>query len=266
MMKNRWIRNTILVGLSVCIVGFVVMLIGFGQGGRLTVSNYRIGPIGMVGINRQSDEKTTTFHLTPENITGLDIEAEVGDVEIVKGDHFEVNMEGFKPSEVKYSNLSHGIFKIETYSGIDLISLGTNNNYGKIKVIVPASFDKVEVSANVGDVRVSDLTLKEFDISVDVGNLEAKNMNVDVVEMDVNLGHALYHGAINQSVEADCDLGELELQIKGVREEYSMELDADLGDVTVDGQHHGTYESKGTTNKKIEASTNLGELIISFIQ
>ncbi len=265
MKKSNLLRNTAIVALCVTLVGFVVMMIGVGQGGNLVLSNVRIGPISTITINDDNRGEVTSFHVSPKNIQSLDIEADLGDIEIVKGDAFDVLMQGFTADEVHYDNLEHNVFKIETSYKGNLISVGSKNNHGKIKVTIPKDFKKVEVSAGLGNIIVSDLVLGEFDISVDVGNLEATNMDVASAEIDVNLGKAKYNGTIGQAIEVDCDLGQVELEIKGNKEEYALELETDLGSVTVDGQSHNQHESKGSTNKKIEASANLGEVKISFI-
>ena len=132
--------------------------------------------------------------------------------------------------------------------------LGVNNNRARIVIRIPRnySFAEFDLEVGAGEATVDGVIANEA--SIDVGAGEAKITNLDAKEID-----------------AGADVGELYIQLVGKQEDYSYNLECDIGAVQIGEE---SYTGLGTEKKIknpdakrfLEADCNIGEVQIDFTE
>jgi len=92
--------------------------------------------------------------------------------------------------------------------------------------------EKLIVDADCGNVELEGLTGTTLEISADVGNVELKNMTYDKVTIDADCGNVSSVGGKYDTLDCDVDLGKFELLEATFR---SAKCDNNMGNITVEG-------------------------------
>lgn len=245
----------------------------------LGVSRYMFGlysfNIGTSGM------KTVSGSETLEEYTGINVDVDVADVNIVIGENYSISYEGSESLE-PVVNVSNGVLAVKQKS----VKIMTDVNLKcKITVTVPAGtkLDDVVVSVDAGKIKVQDLTIRDLAMEADAGNIKLSNCVVERAYIDVDAGDIdMSDSSIDKSeigadagnidadniefdsIEAKTDMGNIEMDLPLAYEEYSYDLKVDLGNATVGGEKFKGSISK-EDNKgahKIKATCNLGNIDI----
>ena len=66
------------------------------------------------------------------------------------------------------------------------------------------------------------------------------------------------------SVDADTDVGNIKLLLAGAAADWAMELETDVGDVTVDGLDQGRRYQTAGGQYRLEADSDTGDVEVEF--
>lgn len=218
--------------------------------------------------------------------TGLKLDVDVAKITVAPGDGFHV--EYGLCNEPIIDTADDGTLtireKADDHWWDDIHFTQVIQPYVKVTVPEGTALGIVDVTVDVGDVEVSklevgtlhvnadvgDLTLQAItvqgavDLSADVGNVDCREMAVTgAVTIDVDTGDIAFDGSA-ASVDADADVGNVKLVLPGTAADWAMELETDVGDITVDGMAQGDrYETRGG-QFRLEADTDTGDVTVEF--
>ncbi|MGN0572975.1 MAG: DUF4097 family beta strand repeat-containing protein [Acutalibacteraceae bacterium] len=161
-------------------------------------------------------------------------------------------------------------------------------NYQEIKVIltVPESkiFDKADISAGAGTVRIDELTADKLCLDLgagktDIGKLSALSssringgageLNIGGGELanldfDMGVGKVSIVSRLNGDCEADCGVGDLSLTLIGTRDDYRIDLDKGVGEAVVGGERASDGAVFGNGVNSVDVDGGVGRIEIKF--
>ena len=123
--------------------------------------------------------------------------------------------------------------------------------------------DKLEVDEDMGSFTGADCTIGTADLKLSMGSVTLEDSKADEIEADANMGSITIRKCEANRITADADMGSITLKLKGRLDRMEMDLNTDMGSVTVDGDKKGkTYRQSGSAGK-IKASASMGSIVIS---
>ena len=222
----------------------------------------------IAGCTVKTKETAPELHegVLDSEFTALRLDVDVAEITVAPGDAFHV--EYGLCNEPEIDTTDDGTLTIREkaqdhwWDGIHF----TQNLQPYVKVTVPegTALSLIDVTVDVGDVEVSMLELGALHVDADVGNLDCREMAVTgAVQMEVDTGDIAFDGSAAR-IDADTDVGNVKLLLPGAAADWAMELETDVGEITVDGMHQGSrYETRGG-QYTLEAETDTGDVEVAF--
>ena len=194
--------------------------------------------------NDGNKESNFSIDQSLDKFSAIKIDAAVMEIRIEEGDKFY--LESTFTREWMRPRISVTNGTLEVKQGRQKNGFNGGNNNCRVVITVPAGtkFSDVDIDSNVGDIKLRKLTAENIDIQTNVGEVSVRDVNFDRLEVDSNVGEV--------SV----------VPVSSV-DEYSISVSTDVGEVRVDGKKYKrSYNSKGSTGKRIQVSANVGEINI----
>ena len=162
-------------------------------------------------------------------------------------------------------------------------------NVGEITIAIPKDsyFEEVDIQVGAGVLELTDIKAKEleakigageaimknitadeFTAEINAGSLSAKEISSVNAELAVDLGECVYEGTISGNLEADCDMGNLDIVLTGSEAEHNYVIECDAGNIDV-----GDYSISGVSAEKVidngvasnfEIQCGLGNITVEF--
>lgn len=193
----------------------------------------------------QANESVTQVQ---ETFGSLDVELGAGKVEISYADIEKVEVEqeetpGFR-CYVEESTLHVEGGK----------KFGANNNRAKIVIRIPQNY-----------------SFAEFDLEVDAGEATVDGIIANEASINVDAGKATVKKLDAKKIEASADAGELYIEVVGKKENYSYNLECDVGTIRIGEESYtglGTEKKIKNPNAErfLEADCDVGNIIINFTE
>jgi len=200
-----------------------------------------------------------------------------------------------EPNAFKVGFVNIGVnYRDETFvmvtvpSGTELSSVVSDTDVSDIS-ISGISAKTLDISANTGDLTVSDCVLEALDVETNVGDILIMNVEADFVTVESNTGD---FDALNVSVtegfDAETDVGSITLEncvLEGKSiisshvgdidivldmddDDMNYELEANVGDVIVDGFNEGKSArgeaDSGSMGNSLSADSDVGSVNLTF--
>lgn len=209
--------------------------------------------------------------------------------------------------EVGYSKLEikQGLeLKVETNTKNERIDIKRNGNTLSIKednkwnffnnnidshiiITVPEDyfFEKVKIEAGSGQINISNMKIKEFNLEVGAGNVNISNMlvenktdidggagkvvikNSDLNNLDLDVGvgeFQILNTMLLDNSDIDAGIGKLEINLKGTVEDYRIIPTRGLGSFTIEDDEIEDGKIYGEGENKIKIDAGVGKVGISF--
>lgn len=195
-------------------------------------------------------ENTETFN---GNVSEVIIDADVAELEVSYGHELSVS----------YSYPEKYLPKVSMKDGVLLVEQRAKNykpsnasNSCEMAVVIPkrtqlknfeaqvrfgevdvkdVESDVVKVDADCGDVEVSNITAESGVCTLNLGDLDVSNgtfkyltVSLDMGDLDVN--------ADFDTLDAHCDLGDMDIQTSRDLDDVKIKANCDLGDIKVNGE------------------------------
>ncbi|MBR0599116.1 DUF4097 family beta strand repeat-containing protein [Sinanaerobacter chloroacetimidivorans] len=158
--------------------------------------------------------------------------------------------------------MNSGDCSLEQISGD---KLHVANSFGKV-TLKKGSFKTVEIDANSGDVVIQDTDAESADLNLDFGKLSAKNFKTKGLKSESNSGDVNLQGAFSGQTEVTCSMGKVSVDTDIPKDQYSYELNTDMGSVFLDGDKVSgvTSGTGGKTDHVIKIKANMGDIHLNF--
>lgn len=210
----------------------------------------------------------TNASLTGETITQLNVYAAAGEIKIQSGDGWAVSLDG-------------GGNSYELYHGY----LDVSADMGDVTVTVPRDvrLDWLSVDSDAGSITLDGIQTDSLELDQDFGETVLKNCIWDYASIDNDCGSINGTGLVSGGLEASADMGEVDLKgdftgetdieasmgsvkltLDGRQSDYDIELEADLGVITLNGQNCGQTVSQSGGPHELDISCSLGGIEVRF--
>lgn len=237
-----------------------------------------LGALGAVNLIVDTQdavvEELQTYHVETQ-IRNMDIEINAAELTIQEGDSFLVE-----------SNLKH--MKVKEKDGLlfieDTQKHGVANQDAVLTVYVPAGtvFDSVDITTGAGQLTIGSLSAKTLDFELGAGDVTIDSLiatqSADIeggagritihagalqdLELDMGVGQLNLTSALSGSCVLDMGVGESNITLLGSREDYKLDLEKGIGNITVDGKTGTDFGSSGANSVKINGG--IGAIHVEF--
>ena len=244
----------------------------------ITVIILAILLVCLVGCSKQDAvlDEIKTYEMTSE-IHSLDIQINAADFKIVSADEFSVE------SNLKYLSVfeKDGVLKIvdeaksnSNYSDAILTLYVPNGavfndvdiETGAAKMTVDTlSASSVELKLGAGDVRFESLNASsEVDIEGGAGQITIINGTLNDLSLEMGMGELNLTAAVFGNSDLKFGVGESNVTLIGSKDDYKVDIEKAIGNITVDGKTVTDFGSGGNAQNHIEIEGGIGTINLKF--
>ncbi len=224
----------------------------------------------------EAEDIGEVYNETYENINSININLTRGNITILSGDENKITYSNVsKKFKVTNKNNKLEIFdsgkyyipskiypKITIYvtdeKKIDEINLV--NEYGST-VINSINTISLFAENGYGKLIISNTTSELSKMNLGAGDLEIKSSYLNDLDLESGVGKNDISAIITGNSKIEVGVGELNLNLLGEKESYSLDLENGIGKMTIDNQSLTNY---GTGNNKIKIIGGIGNTKITF--
>ena len=232
----------------------------------------------LVGCSKQDVvlDETKTYEITYE-IHSLDIQISAADFKIVSADEFSVE------SNLKYLSVSekNGVLKIADEAN-------SNSNYSDaiLTLYVPGGmvFDDVDIETGAAKMTVDTLSASSIELKLGAGDVRFDSLNastkVDIkggagqitiasgtlndLSLEMGMGELNLTAAVLGDGDLKFGVGESNVTLVGSKDDYKVDIEKGLGNITVDGKTVTDFGSSGNGQNHIELEGGVGTINLKF--
>lgn len=234
-----------------------------------------------------SDMGDKQVYLDYKDIKNLDIDCEMGSVEIVYGKSFRMETYGLPERNTAKDSLS---FEAYTENQTLYISVQSEKVHigsslkPRIKIIVPENMNSIHINQNAGLVKLSGIKGTSLEAVSDLGEVVLDRCEFDDIyaqsnmgqitldrcqfdqgEFNNDLGSIDISGKTTGSLYAYSDGGSITLNLDQLIKDVSLDLSADLGEIKINGEKtEGSSYVSNSGNIQIHGEVDLGSIEANF--
>lgn len=143
--------------------------------------------------------------------------------------------------------------------------LTVTNDFGKV-VLENAETKTLQIDADSGNVILTDTVFDSADLNVDLGKLTAKGIKSKGLKVTADSGDVTVEGELSGITDVKNNMGSVAVRPGGPQDQFSYELNTDLGSVSVDGKNTAGSIAFSTpsTENMIKVSAEMGSINLNF--
>ncbi len=213
----------------------------------------------------ESESRTTSGGEAPGAFNEINADLAIGDFTIETGSDYNVSYDNYPEDLAPVIKYENGTLKITQKNKRKGWSLNQNfSKSGKIIVTVPTeatlsldldlsmgaftakdlTLDKVKVNASMGSIEFKNCYSYKLDLEAAMGSITIDGGSFDSATMDANMG-SIEVDADFEDLEADCDMGSIEISTENNVSDLRLSLNTDMGSITINGSDYGNkYKSR----------------------
>ena len=247
-----------------------------------------LSAVGLLGSLFSDDDaewgdvigETKTYTVSSE-ISDLNIQINAADFYIKEGNSFSVES-NLKNLEVDEKN---GCL---TLKDLTKIKLNGSNAYENavLTIYVPAgmAFDNVNIKTGAGrftvdslsaatigfelgagDVTISKLIAeKSANIEGGAGRITISDGAIKNLDLEMGLGQLNLTSALTGDCNLDSGVGEMNVTLLGSKDDYELDIEKGIGNITVDGKNVTDFGSSGNGANEVDIHGGVGAINVRF--
>lgn len=243
--------------------------------------------LAITGLLSDSTGARAEINKSFDNVKSLNIEHEVGTLNIKQGNGNEVVVEAANVNDnIKIEKNLSGELKIKNNFRFWNIFNGGIGSNSVITIYVPQDFivDKVKLEAGAGNINIEDIQTQELDLEAGVGDIFGKRIKADQVKMDGGVGDIYFEdvnfndididsgvgdievqGFLYGKNKIDCGVGDITLDLAQTVDDYNLKVNKGLGSIYVDGKKYSDINWNNiTAENTLKISGGIGDIEINF--
>lgn len=128
--------------------------------------------------------------------------------------------------------------------------------------------DRVTLGVGAGSITVNNLKADSLEMEIGMGLVEMKDAGVKDMEAEIGMGSLVMEGNIEGSVDVNCSMGNVELEIAGSQQDFNYKLDGAMGNIDLGQESYSGFgmskriDNGAQKNMKVECAA--GNITISF--
>ena len=221
-------------------------------------------------------EDIKTYSVSSD-IQSLEVKINAADFTIKQGESFSVE-----------SNLKH--LTVEDKNGVLTIKetkkFGVTYTGAVLTLYVPADtvFEKADITTGAGRLTVDHLSAGTMNFELGAGevkidtliattavNIEGGAGKITIsggalhnLDLDMGVGQLNLTSALTGNCQLDLGVGESNITLIGSKENYKLDLEKGLGNISIDGVNVSDYGSSGNGTNKVEINGGVGSINVRF--
>ena len=221
-------------------------------------------------------DDSQTYEITSE-IHSLDIQINAADFKIVSVDDFSVesNLKYLSVSEKdgvlkivdeakSNSNYTNAILTLYVPNGIVFHDVDIETGAAKMTVDT-LSASSVELKLGAGDVRFESLNASaEVDIKGGAGQITIVSGTLNDLSLEMGMGELNLTAAVLGESDLKFGVGESNVTLIGSKDNYKVDIEKGIGNITVDGKTVTDFGSSGNGQNHIEIEGGIGTINLKF--
>ena len=211
------------------------------------------------------------------DIKSLEVKINAADFTIKQGDSFSVE------SNLKYLTVEdkNGVLTIRdtkkfirTYTGAVLtLYIPADTVFDKANITTGAgrltvdnlSADTMNFELGAGEVAIDTLVAaSDIDINGGAGKITISGGALHNLDLDMGAGQLNLTSALTGESDFDLGVGESNITVIGNKNDYKLDIERGLGNITVDGTSVSNIKGQGNGNNDIEISGGIGAINLKF--
>ena len=247
-----------------------------------------LSAVGLLGSLFSDDDaewgdvigETKTYTVSSE-ISDLNIQINAADFYIKEGNSFSVES-NLKNLEVDEKN---GCL---TLKDLTKIKLNGSNAYENavLTIYVPAgmAFDNVNIKTGAGRFTVDSLSAASIGFELGAGDvtisklIAEKSANIEGgagritisdgaiknLDLEMGLGQLNLTSALTGDCNLDSGVGEMNVTLLGSKDDYELDIEKGIGNITVDGKNVTDFGSSGNGANEVDIHGGVGAINVRF--
>lgn len=229
-----------------------------------------------------SSGETKNFSEVFVDVESIKVKSSIAQVDIVKGDVFQVTGENvpesmkayvdnhtliIKDSNKEWSNFiggSKGIVTITVPEDFVAELTRIDSGLGKVNVEF-LNTKKLEISLGTGNIKGYDIVAAQVDIDGGVGNISLDNVTFADTKIEGGVGNINIQGLLTGYTKLKCGVGSVDLSIVGDYDDYSFDIESGLGSIRINGDKVSDMKKtvNGATNE-LDVEGGVGSINIDI--
>ena len=143
------------------------------------------------------------------------------------------------------------------------VSLGAGQlQLGDMKV------DNMQASIGAGQLLMEDMDIGWLEVSLGAGELRADDVTVQTLSASIGAGNMEFSGAINESADISCSMGNVSMELEGEKQDFNYQLSCVAGNMNIDGDSFAGAAMDRTINngadKYMDIDCSMGNVEVDF--
>ncbi len=249
------------------------------------------------------DVPTFSYEESYADVTGIDLDIEYGEVNIVVGDSFTIDAKRLPENGLESFVDTDGTWVVrqdsENRDFVNIFGLhfSVGNVFGwgenrapEITITLPKNFvaDNISLTIKAGDVEVDEihaitgdfnvsagrLVVKELDIAreseyiIGAGQMTLNNVMVKDITVDCGVGDVMISGDVSGDNKIICNVGNVELDLDGEESDYSYDISASIGNIDIDNNSYHSISNRVINNddaqNNLSLTCEIGNISVDF--
>ncbi len=253
-------------------IGLAALLSFSIIGGVISV----VGHFGGFMFNDATAEAVKTYTVSSE-INRLYIDINAADITVKQGDTFSAQS-NLKHLTVKEDN---GLLSIQ-----ETKTLFSNYNNATLIITIPTDteFDTAELKTGAGRLTVDTLCAEVLDCEFGAGEVKIDSLSasneadldggagkitisggsINNLDFDMGVGQLNFTSNLVGECELDLGIGESNITLLGTKDNYTLNIEKGLGNITVDGDTISNIAGLGSGQNKIDLRGGIGAINVEF--
>ena len=231
-----------------------------------------------LGVIKSGDKVDLSEITEIGEFTKLEIELAATNLEIKTGEEFKAECNNEKVT-VSYKDGKFTVKERSSFFGKDAV-----NKHLVLYIPENAALDYADIEAGAGNIMIERLITERFTLELGAGNFEAgyievtneANINgglgkitvadgaVKDLDLDLGMGSTELNVDLTGSSDIDTGMGELILNLKRDKAEYTASIDKGIGSVSYDGVTVSNGSKLGDGANKLDIDGGIGSITVKF--
>lgn len=258
---------------------FAVFLIVSIISGVLSVFYALSAVLGLKKVeNKVNEEKDMINFEASNDVATVDIDVDFTNLIIKNGDYLRVETNN-QNIDYKQDNQKLKI-KEKTHNWF------AKNDEGNLIVYIPENlkFEQVKINADAGKIHIENLNTEKLNLELGAGETEIENLivtynckinsgagkvsissgKINDLKLDMGIGKFEISSEITGNSKVNAGIGNLNLDIKGIRENYTLKANKGIGNIKIDKKEISEDAIYGSGENAIKIEGGIGNIDVNF--
>lgn len=206
--------------------------------------------------------------LSGKSFAELTVYASVGEITIQSGADWSVSLDGLDSFYEAYdgclevnAGMGNAVVTVPQGTWLDYLSL--EGSAGKI-TLDGIQTEYLDIDQSMGETVLRNCSWSSADIDSDCGSIKGTGLISECLDVSADMGEISLQGALTGETDVEANAGSVSLELTGRQDDYDIELESELGGVTLNGRSSGRAVSQSGGPHSLEVSCDVGSIEVRF--